>query len=264
MALTFESAVDSLSAMFPEWDKETLGSVLISNGGRVEATIEMILSMEGGGGNGGQSNDNLSSEGANASDSERLSNLPVTNTVQSRGGNYRGTKCDLPNDFLRLPNSSKPTTTPRVLADEELALILQNELFQRELLNQGYAREGDGGNSRFWPDFGIRTTNQSNNAAANAQAMPDLGIMKSLSSMSETAKRNLSSLALRFSSNNDTAQSGTRQENKPLVGENNDDDEDEVISFEDTSSGGQHFLNGYENRDNYWTNNPVLESSAKK
>lgn len=70
MALTFESAVDSLSAIFPSWDKETLGSILISNGGRVESTIEMILSMEGSGENSNnQSNDIHVGEESNVTES---------------------------------------------------------------------------------------------------------------------------------------------------------------------------------------------------
>jgi len=268
MALTFESAVNSLSAMFPKWDKEILGSILISNNGRVESTIEMVLAMEGNNDTNNQNDtevdgitsEELTNESNKMSESERpaatsQSQMPVSSTRTS----YRGTRCSLPNDFLLMPNSSKPI--PRILSDEELAVMLQNELFQRELANEGYTRQKSTGEGRFWPDFGTRTAGQGSGSSSSSQpaTMPDLGIMKSIASLSETAKRNLSNIALRFSStDNTTSQSGSRHELKPLVSDN-DDDEDEIISFQDASPVG-HVLNGY--KDN-WTNNPVVEGAKK-
>ena len=45
--VSFDDAVASLQSMFPEWDQETLKTLLITNNGHVERTIENILSMDG-------------------------------------------------------------------------------------------------------------------------------------------------------------------------------------------------------------------------
>lgn len=47
MSLSYEEAIGSLKSMFPEWDDETLGTLLMANNYHVERTIETILSMSG-------------------------------------------------------------------------------------------------------------------------------------------------------------------------------------------------------------------------
>ena len=47
MSVSFEDALSTLTAMFPEWDRETLSVLLTSNGYHVERTIENVLSMSG-------------------------------------------------------------------------------------------------------------------------------------------------------------------------------------------------------------------------
>jgi hypothetical protein len=47
MSITFEAAIQELQTMFPEWDQETLETLLQANGNHVERTIESILAMEG-------------------------------------------------------------------------------------------------------------------------------------------------------------------------------------------------------------------------
>lgn len=49
MSISFENAVGTLKSMFPEWDEETLTTLLMSNQYHVERTIETILSMCGDG-----------------------------------------------------------------------------------------------------------------------------------------------------------------------------------------------------------------------
>lgn len=80
------------------------------------------------------------------------------------------------------------------------------------------------------------------------------GIMKKLSSMTDAAKRNLSNVASRFrqSMHKDTStQKATNTtETRSLIhrGESEEDDDDEIISFEDISivSGSRnHVLNGF-------------------
>jgi hypothetical protein len=45
MSISFESAVETLKVMFPDWDEETLSTILVSNNYHVERTIETVLSM---------------------------------------------------------------------------------------------------------------------------------------------------------------------------------------------------------------------------
>ena len=45
MSISFESAVATLKVMFPDWDEETLSTILVSNNYHVEQTIETVLSM---------------------------------------------------------------------------------------------------------------------------------------------------------------------------------------------------------------------------
>jgi hypothetical protein len=47
MSVSFESAVASLKTMFPEWDDETLSTLLVANNYHVERTVETILGMCG-------------------------------------------------------------------------------------------------------------------------------------------------------------------------------------------------------------------------
>lgn len=47
MSIPFDNAVGTLQSMFPEWDPETLTTLLISNNYHVERTIESILTMQG-------------------------------------------------------------------------------------------------------------------------------------------------------------------------------------------------------------------------
>lgn len=47
MSISFESAISTLKSMFPEWDEETLTTLLMSNNYHVERTIETVLSMSG-------------------------------------------------------------------------------------------------------------------------------------------------------------------------------------------------------------------------
>ena len=81
-----------------------------------------------------------------------------------------------------------------LVADEQLAIMLQNELFQREAFNalgEDYTGPrppvaGQGG--------GI--------AATQSSGSGDLGILKGLSSMGAAAKKRLSQLALKYKSTN--------------------------------------------------------------
>jgi hypothetical protein len=45
MALSYEDAIQTLKGMFSDFDDETLGMVLQSNGGHMERTVDVLLGM---------------------------------------------------------------------------------------------------------------------------------------------------------------------------------------------------------------------------
>jgi hypothetical protein len=59
MALSYEDAVQTLKGMFSDFDEETLGMVLQSNGGHMERTVDVLLGM-GAQMGGGDATDNAS------------------------------------------------------------------------------------------------------------------------------------------------------------------------------------------------------------
>jgi len=277
--ITFEDAVATLKTMFPDWDEETLTTILVSNDYHVERTIENVLSMCGDttvgppAGAAQPSTDRLS---MNPSPSRSMSNesrepgaAPAPAAAESR---YRGRMCSLPDDFLRPPGYS-----PRIIADEELALMLQNELFRREaqmLLGEDFGssgRSGGAGSNRFYQPGKLprRDSRPESNTAPSSSAAggtaSDLGILKSLNSMGGAAKRNLSQLAERFSqsnkaSNNRRPAEGPGREFKQLGDE---EDDFEIINFDSKNqSRTKHRLqDGSHDDDDFACRNPMLASN---
>lgn len=112
--VTFEEAVDTLLAMFPTWDVESLKTILISKNGHVERAIETILSMEDSSVNETfpiDSNNKL--QYTNTGTDQNLLEpfeIPETETTHVHShvkspqidARYRGIKCVLPNDFLKV------------------------------------------------------------------------------------------------------------------------------------------------------------------
>eukprot|EP01038_Epipyxis_sp_PR26KG_P007693 gene7693-10464_t len=262
MSISFEDAVATLKSMFADWDEETLSAILISNNYHVEHAIETVLSMSGDVANSSSSvpqqsnNDNGNSEnllfmhdippaGLKESKPKATKKRQVSNNSR-----HRGLKCDLPDDFLRPPNWKQNNAA---IADEQLALMLQNELFQkevRELMGNEFMnmRQPSAVGNRGVPNGRI---NGAGSTPTNDQTDPqDLGILKALSSMGTAAKKNLTLLAERFNSGNTTTGHSTygSSNNKPsefqsLVNDNDDEDEDEVISFDNKSNTrGRHIL----------------------
>jgi len=277
--ISFEEAVSTLKVMFPDWDEETLTTILISNNYHVERTIESVLTMSG------DTNVNPSepapapSQAPNAvNDTDLLGlNQPQERTLSGDAKNaptpqwvtnesygtsesrYRGRMCSLPDDFLRPPGYS-----PRIIADEELALMLQNAMFRKEaqrLLGEDFVRgaqQNAGGRS----DPQRRQSRPGANTTQTANS--DLGIAKAFSSLGSAAKKNLSQLAERFSQSNKATRrdSGAPREFKALVGE---EDEFEIISF-DNKNRNKHRLNNdgtAEEDDEFAYQNPLFNNKAR-
>jgi len=305
MSVTFEDAVNSLVVMFPSWDRDTLGELLVSNGNHVERTIETVLMMDGQieahthvpvpppqasrpppsmAGNGlarqqtpyqqqgfapqqyqQQGYPQMTSQmGANASypqmtpqphlqargsmsggDVKAAAGESVVRDSVSDSRRYRGRRVELPSDFLRVPGWSAQSDSA-TMGDEQLALMLQNELFQREVaaaMGQDFVRgmRGDPRASMGAPGSGPHAgrggayPSQRNSyggqggqpGAPGQEGIPDMGILKGLSQMGEAAKRNLSQMAVRFSSKNNSSAvaPGGRAEGMGVVGRGSRDTE---------------------------------------
>lgn len=287
MAVSFEDAVETLSAMFPSWDKSALSELLLSNQNHMERTVETVLMMDDPTLSSAdtRSSSNMNTNPTLPSDSFNSSFPPLppsnrpSNSINNNKQHYRGTRCTLPSDFLRPP--SQYPTNDDIMADEQLALMLQNELFQREV-RDALGDEFMYNHIRPQPNrpVGSNSEIQTHAAHSNQGGVPDLGILKGLSSVGETAKRTLSQLATKFKSSNSKSGSGNssntheqygvtnalhagsgrekEQEMRSLIN-NTDDDEDgaEVISFETTNRSSGHALDNsnYNTSFNYNNNN---------
>jgi hypothetical protein len=189
--ISFEQMVNHLKDMFTEWDKESLGAILEANGYHIERTIEACLSMN----SGLSSTSDASSTPAeaprtgmpaptSASGAPRVSKAaPAISSVTSTGpesrgapapapapsssssspasaSNKRGSTCKLPETFLRPPlwrnpTGSRPQDTA-ILPDEELARMLQNEMFQRQVQAQmGYAVQPSAGQRGYGTGYDV-------------------------------------------------------------------------------------------------------------
>lgn len=326
MAITFESAMEQLKVMFPTWDEETMSTILISNDYHVERTIEQILSMSGeisaeevsttngpnntagsrdAGGNlpmaapgpGGAKPTDYYHKGRSGSANNNDSGATTRRSSNHR--HRRGMKTELPDMFLRPPGYK---SQGNIIADEELAMMLMNEDFQRqarELLGEEWREELEGGRNNnngpngTAPRRGSSNAQQRGSATGGAAPMQrrDSSVLKSLSEMGTATKNSLSQLAQSFSrssNNNNNAGStatttstsggggiGSRSTSRRASREKSsfrsmDEDEDEVITFGGSSAGRTHMLqngvandNDDEEDDPFDSENPLIQYNAR-
>jgi hypothetical protein len=149
---SFREEVDMMAAMFEGMDRAVIQSVFQTNNFNVERTIDNLLALN--------STDTPPARPKNTNDSTPISSSLAEaralharrqaaekkdaqkgsgSTTESSGD--RSTKKwrnPLPDDFLRLPRDFIPTSggsnaPPSMLRDEELARMLQNEIFREQL-----------------------------------------------------------------------------------------------------------------------------------
>ena len=279
--ISLEDAMDSLKSMFPTYEEEVLKELLAANRNHIERTIEAVLMMEGVDNTGPSDAQPVSTDNNLLSPNEPNSATsgPATEDllfgtaddsprpepkegagdgaqIQKATSNppkpgRRGVKVNLPDDFLRPPGWRENNQT---LGDEQLAIMLQNEMFQNEVratmgedfvarMRRTGTRDGNGGAS----SSSSSTTQASSSTKERRDTVPDMGIMKSLSSLSAGAKRNLNALAAKFDSkSNTTANSNPSRETgiatyddpsprsnvrRGLLEEGGSDEEEEEIVF---------------------------------
>ena len=236
--ISINEAVASLQSMFPSYDEEVLRTLLAANHNHIEHTIEQVLVMEGGNDVGGAAaepepapkeapsaqfptEDLLFGSASKPAPetAEQASVAKASSEAPASVGAPRGVKVSLPEDFLRPPGWRENNMT---LGDEQLAIMLQDEMFQRQVaasmgddfvtrMRKGGFRSSigspagqtgvtNGSSSSSSSSNGNGNGSGSNSNSGSMGSVPDMGIMKGLSSMSSGAKRNLKALAAKFES----------------------------------------------------------------
>ena len=114
----------------------------------------------------------------------------------------RGTNVKLPEAFLRAPGwRETPASSAGTIGDEQLAIMLQDELFRKELQQAGGMGAVLGAR-----DSGRGTGDNNGDSRADGDStlgggltpLPDMGILKGLSSLSAGARSNLNGIAQRW------------------------------------------------------------------
>ncbi|GMI09071.1 hypothetical protein TrVE_jg12385 [Triparma verrucosa] len=238
MAVTYEDALATLEAMFGSqgWTKDQLGELLRVQQGHMERTCEIILQNDGvpaaqvlKNQNQDTSNDEALARRLAQGEPRRPVAAPQTpvpapappNPPPQKKG--KGTPTTLPRDFLRIPDYSgvggenhadasssvpSPATQPQMSSqmseDEQLARMLQNELFLTELQNnpefsylaqqQGFAGQGQG------PQRNIsgNVSRSQGGGASGGSGGGNKNFGESLANMTDEAKRRFSLFAKNF------------------------------------------------------------------
>lgn len=239
--------VGQLEQIFPTWDQKSLLALLNANGMSIDRTIEAIFIIEAAK-ESGQLDEIVDEMDTIPDENHRQMNpAPVSDNEF-----YRGLRCKLPDDFLRVPGWEAKVVGDR---DAQLALMLQNELYSQDLQSIGQRNGGNGrGRGRGHPATSTNGNRPRGGSGANQDidVIPDLGIMKTLTSVGGMASRLVNRLAAptvtgsgssggRDIGSDDYAVESNAETN-PLVLNRDGDDDDEVISFEETNHRSRHVL----------------------
>jgi hypothetical protein len=156
MSITYEEALETLQAMFPEpWTRDSLDAVLRFEKGHMENTCERIMNhgdadpqvlldrLKAGGPEPQVAMDEqlarqLASGGGGGGNATSTATAPFSSSGAKKG---RGTPTTLPDDFLRVPGYRQSAASAinatangaGLMDDETLARMLQDELFSEEL-----------------------------------------------------------------------------------------------------------------------------------
>lgn len=140
MSITYEEALATLQSMFGEpWTRESLDSVLRHFKGHMENTVDSILSHGDGSPqsliNKLKAKTSGTSLNSDAELARQLASEDNKGSIAPTREKGRGTPTDLPPDFLRVPGYKGTGGGGGVDRDEQLARMLQDELFSQELAN---------------------------------------------------------------------------------------------------------------------------------
>jgi hypothetical protein len=218
--LSYNDALDTLQSMFSDWDRENLAQVLKLNHGHMEQTIEAILRS------------------------------PVPNTKIPSGPTeidsgypsqpkLRGRLVRLPDDFLQVPGPEDH----HMVADEQLAAMLQDELFLQELMADPDL-QSLGSEFMATSPSNLRTTqnpnplNENHATRETTEETPEEShqkwtIQSKMNELGTGMRKRLNDFAIKFKERNKTQSGHSRLVNEEENNRNEDEDDDtEVISFE--------------------------------
>lgn len=264
MSITYEEALGTLTSMFTiPWTEDSLDAVLRHFEGHMENTVDAVLShgdadpailvnrleasqsgttmedmdaqlarklsFSAGAPEGFSAAHSTTNFTASHSTTNNMNTFPAPAAAQSNPSStkMRGTPTALPPDFLRISG-----TVNSVSEDEALARMLQDELFSEELRNN--------------PEFAHLARGKKaerNGALASQKRQNDINdVMKSLSEMTEGAKRRLTMLGQNIRNRIDKSSNQNQHPGYRTIGETkglldiHEDDDDQEITFDDSQS----------------------------
>ncbi len=151
----------------------------------------------------------------------------------------RGTPTTLPEDFLRPPGwkENRGGGTADTIGDEQLALMLQDEMFRREVQNADGMRAILGrGSATSRTDDQTSGSRTGGGPSSDEPFIPDMGILKGLSSLSSAARANVNGIAQRWIAGKKKSNNTTTEEidgvSMSLL-HSHDPNEEEVIDFQE-------------------------------
>jgi len=220
MNISYNEALDTLQSMFMDWDRENLATILKIHKGHMEQTVEAILRAPA----------------PNAP-------IPSSTLINNDRGHQtqpklRGRPVRLPDDFLQVPG---PSDDNPMFADEQLATMLQDELFLQELMADPDL-QSIGTEFMATSPAHTRTTQPPNTFNENTtprgetheESQNKWTIQSKMNELGTGMKKRLNDFAIKFKERNKTSAGHTRLTDEDENRKNNeeDDDDTEVISFE--------------------------------
>uniref|UniRef100_A0A7S2L3U3 CUE domain-containing protein n=1 Tax=Leptocylindrus danicus TaxID=163516 RepID=A0A7S2L3U3_9STRA len=162
-------------------------------------------------------------------------------------------RVDLPSDFLRIPGYKHRTTTPEEDADEQLARMLQEEDFLKELKgNPEFAYLARGGGFQQKQRVNRQSRANAGYPGASRGANDGPNIIENLSKMGEAAKQKLALFAAQFNQQNKPNHQTRSTERRGLL--DDDDAGEEELLF--AVSNGNAEMEMKDMSHNSWSSKP--------
>lgn len=199
------SSLAALRDMFPSWDAAILSELLEANGGDLESTVDMALTMEAPPPAPAQAETARSPPSPRRASSSRNEPSPR----RSSSSSARRSRVQLPEDFLRLPTDGQVVVERALSAQEqrdaELAAMLQNEIFRDQL----FADEEFSSHFRDHRGVGPSAARRPSQATAPEKSASEIAsetfsaMSDKFSTMSEVMKRKMHEVYLQFQTRTD-------------------------------------------------------------
>lgn len=193
------SSLAALRDMFPSWDEAILSELLEANGGDLESTVDMALSMEA---PPPQTQTTQPPPSPRRASSTRAGPTPRRTTSSARRS-----RVQLPDDFLRLPTDGQVVVERALSAQEqrdaELAAMLQNEIFRDQLFADEEFSSHFRDHRGVGPSAARRPSQAPEKSASEIASETFSAMSDKFSTMSEVMKRKMHEVYLQFQTRTD-------------------------------------------------------------